>query len=57
MRLSLTGMDARYCLGLYLRLKNHVFSGSKPYSAENFETILQQEFGPDTPMTALKKPK
>lgn len=51
------GRNARYCMGLYFRLKNSVFCGSKPYSSEVFDKILKEEFGEETLMSELPFPR
>ena len=51
------GKSARYCMGMYFRLKDQVFCGSKPYSTEKLEAILKDEFGADTRMDASTNPK
>ncbi|XP_067929343.1 85/88 kDa calcium-independent phospholipase A2-like [Watersipora subatra] len=56
--LALTqGRDARYCLGLYFKLKNQVFCGGKPYSADILEAVLKEEFGENTLMSELPSPR
>ncbi|KAF6030015.1 PLA2G6 [Bugula neritina] len=56
--LALTyGRNARYCLGLYFKLKSQVFSGSKPYNSELFEKILMEEYGEHTLMSELPYPR
>ncbi|XP_062589503.1 85/88 kDa calcium-independent phospholipase A2-like [Saccostrea cucullata] len=52
-----TGKPLSYMRGLYLRLKDEVFIGSRPYQSENFENMLKEEFGEDTLMTDFKKPR
>lgn len=52
-----TGKPLSYIRGLYLRLKDEVFTGSRPYQSENFEAMLKQEFGEQTVMTDFKKPR
>ena len=41
--------------GLYLRFKDEVFVGNKPYNAEKLERFLAHEFGEATTMTTFKK--
>ena len=43
--------------GLYVRLKDEVFKGSRPYPAEFFETMLKKELGETKVMTDIKEPK
>uniref|UniRef100_A0A915DK97 PNPLA domain-containing protein n=1 Tax=Ditylenchus dipsaci TaxID=166011 RepID=A0A915DK97_9BILA len=43
-------------LKLYLRLKNEIFVGRRPYSAKDFESLLKQELGNDT-MSSVVSPK
>lgn len=52
-----TGKPLSYIRGLYLRLKDEVFVGSRPYQSDNFEAMLKQEFGEDTVMTDFKNPR
>ena len=40
---------------LYFRLKDKVFNGSRPYSAEPIEEFLKQEFGEDTTMESISR--
>ena len=40
-----------------MRLKDKVFSGSRPYPAEPLEKILKEEFGSDTVMSDIKDVK
>ena len=47
---SALGKDAIEVQRLYFRLKDKVFVGSRPYSAEPFEEFLKQEFGETTTM-------
>ena len=43
--------------GMYFRLKDEVFKGSRPYPAEPFEKLLKKEFGETKVMTDIKNPK
>ncbi|XP_061191986.1 85/88 kDa calcium-independent phospholipase A2-like [Saccostrea echinata] len=52
-----TGKPLSYMRGLYIRLKDEVFTGSRPYESENFEVLLKEEFGEETVMTDLRKPR
>uniref|UniRef100_A0A915ELB1 phospholipase A2 n=1 Tax=Ditylenchus dipsaci TaxID=166011 RepID=A0A915ELB1_9BILA len=50
------GLKPKECLQLYLRLKDEVFNSTKrPYSAENIEHFLQQQFGVHRTMADLKR--
>ena len=51
------GKPLPYMKGLYVRLKDEVFKGSRPYSAEFFETMLKKELGETKVMTDIKEPK
>lgn len=53
----IVGKPLSYIRGLYLRLKDEVFVGSRPYQSDNFEAMLKQEFGEDTVMTDFKNPR
>ncbi|XP_055335151.1 85/88 kDa calcium-independent phospholipase A2-like [Paramacrobiotus metropolitanus] len=48
-----TGKDMRHCMALYFRMKDKIFVGSRPYPAETFESVLQEEFGADRKMTDI----
>ena len=39
---------------LYFRLKDKIFSGSRPYDETTFEQFLKKEFGPETRMSDIK---
>ncbi|VDK46119.1 unnamed protein product [Anisakis simplex] len=52
-----SGYDLRQCLQLYLRVKDCVFSGSRPYDASVFEMLLKKTFGNDQTLGDLKYPK
>ncbi|KAK0403951.1 hypothetical protein QR680_017211 [Steinernema hermaphroditum] len=41
------------CQRLYFLLKDQIFGGKKPYSAENLELLLQREYGDRTTMADL----
>lgn len=44
------------CLRLYLKLKDDVFDAPvRPYSAENIEKFLQEEFGSNRTMSDIHK--
>ena len=47
------GKDAIEVQRLYFRLKDKVFSGSRPYSAEPMEEFLKKEFGENTTMQTI----
>lgn len=51
------GKPLPYMKGLYVRLKDEVFKGSRPYPAEFFETMLKKELGETKVMTDIKEPK
>lgn len=51
------GKTLRQCMGLYLRMKENCFVGSRPYPSEIFENILKSEMGEFTIMTDIKHPK
>ncbi|XP_035824061.1 85/88 kDa calcium-independent phospholipase A2 isoform X2 [Aplysia californica] len=51
------GFSLPYMKGLYVRLKDEVFKGTRPYDPAQFEVFLKREFGEDTVMTDLKHPK
>jgi len=53
----LVGKTPVQALGLYLRFKNQIFVGGKPYNAEKLERFLADEFGESTTMMAFKKPR
>lgn len=42
---------------LYMKLKDKVFTGDRPYSSARMEEFLKQEFGADTKMSSIQKPK
>uniref|UniRef100_A0A1I7YNR5 phospholipase A2 n=1 Tax=Steinernema glaseri TaxID=37863 RepID=A0A1I7YNR5_9BILA len=41
------------CQRLYFQLKDEIFKGKKPYSAENLERLLKREYGEHTSMAEL----
>lgn len=51
-----TGKPLHYMRGMYFRLKDEVFKGSRPYPSEPFERLLKKEFG-EKVMTDIKHPK
>ncbi|XP_050434719.1 85/88 kDa calcium-independent phospholipase A2 [Adelges cooleyi] len=51
------GKSLTECLCLYFRLKQQVFQGSKPYSSEILENMLQETLGSKTLMSDIKHPK
>ncbi|XP_037933681.1 85/88 kDa calcium-independent phospholipase A2 isoform X2 [Teleopsis dalmanni] len=51
------GKTMRQCMGLYLRMKEQCFVGSRPYPSELFESILKDNMGEYTVMTDIKHPK
>jgi len=52
-----TGKSPIEIQALYLRLKDKIFTGERPYSSEKMEEFLKQEFGSDTKMSNLKRPR
>uniref|UniRef100_A0A8C0HYJ8 phospholipase A2 n=1 Tax=Balaenoptera musculus TaxID=9771 RepID=A0A8C0HYJ8_BALMU len=46
-----------YMRGMYFRMKDEVFRGSRPYESGPLEEFLKREFGEHTKMTDVKKPK
>ncbi|KAM9672461.1 85/88 kDa calcium-independent phospholipase A2 [Trichechus inunguis] len=46
-----------YMRGVYFRMKDEVFRGSRPYESGPLEEFLKREFGEHTKMTDIKKPK
>ncbi|XP_036313305.1 85/88 kDa calcium-independent phospholipase A2 isoform X2 [Pipistrellus kuhlii] len=46
-----------YMRGVYLRMKDEVFRGSRPYESGPLEEFLKREFGEHTKMTDIRKPK
>lgn len=42
---------------LYMKLKDKVFTGDRPYSATRMEEFLKKEFGPDRKMSSIQKPR
>ncbi|KAK3090958.1 hypothetical protein FSP39_016047 [Pinctada imbricata] len=51
------GKKLTYMMGMYMRLKDEVFQGKRPYSSERFEELLRQEIGEKMVMTDIKEPK
>ncbi|XP_059178453.1 85/88 kDa calcium-independent phospholipase A2-like [Physella acuta] len=51
------GFSLQYMKGLYVRLKDEVFKGSRPYDAAPFEEMLKREFGEEAVMADIKHPK
>ncbi|KAL5018205.1 hypothetical protein ScPMuIL_003927 [Solemya velum] len=51
------GRPLQLIKGLYYRMKDEVFKGRRPYSAEPFEEMLKREFGETKVMTDIKHPK
>ncbi|XP_055842006.1 85/88 kDa calcium-independent phospholipase A2 isoform X1 [Episyrphus balteatus] len=51
------GKTMRQCMGLYVRMKEQCFVGSRPYPSELFEAILKENLGEYTLMTDIKHPK
>lgn len=48
------GRSLRHIRDLYFIFKNKLFSGQRPYSSELFESILKDEFGPETFLSDLR---
>ncbi|XP_006890272.1 PREDICTED: 85/88 kDa calcium-independent phospholipase A2 [Elephantulus edwardii] len=46
-----------YMRGVYFRMKDEVFRGSRPYESGPLEEFLKREFGEHTKMTDIKNPK
>ncbi|PNJ49608.1 PLA2G6 isoform 7, partial [Pongo abelii] len=46
-----------YMRGVYFRMKDEVFRGSRPYESGPLEEFLKREFGEHTKMTDVRKPK
>ncbi|CAK6443919.1 unnamed protein product [Pipistrellus nathusii] len=46
-----------YMRGVYFRMKDEVFRGSRPYESGPLEEFLKREFGEHTKMTDIRKPK
>ncbi|KAM5250798.1 85/88 kDa calcium-independent phospholipase A2 isoform 1-T3 [Hipposideros larvatus] len=53
----LHGKSMAYMRGVYFRMKDEVFRGSRPYESGPLEEFLKREFGEHTKMTDIKKPK
>lgn len=51
------GKPLAYIRGMYFRLKDQVFKGSRPYESAPFEALLKEEFGETKVMTDMKLPK
>ena len=51
------GKSMAYMRGMYFRMKDEVFRGSRPYESGPLEEFLKREFGEHTKMTDVKKPK
>ncbi|GMT03986.1 hypothetical protein PENTCL1PPCAC_26160, partial [Pristionchus entomophagus] len=49
------GKSMAQCRSLYIRFKDRVFFGRRPYSEKSLEEFLKKEFGPTTTMDALKE--
>ena len=52
-----SGKSARFCQGLYFRMKDLVFKGQRPYDSEPLEKFLRQEFGESVTMTSVLHPR
>lgn len=53
----LPGKSMAYMRGVYFRMKDEVFRGSRPYESGPLEEFLKREFGEHTKMTDVQKPK
>ncbi|XP_042201101.1 85/88 kDa calcium-independent phospholipase A2 isoform X2 [Callorhinchus milii] len=51
------GKPMHYLRCLYFRMKDQVFQGSRPYSSSPLEDFLKKEFGENTKMSDVTKPK
>lgn len=51
------GKSMDYMRCLYFRMKDMVFRGSRPYESEPLNEFLKKEFGENTKMTDVQKPK
>uniref|UniRef100_A0A8B9PXL1 phospholipase A2 n=1 Tax=Apteryx owenii TaxID=8824 RepID=A0A8B9PXL1_APTOW len=51
------GKSMDYMRCLYFRMKDMVFRGSRPYESEPLDEFLKKEFGENTRMTDVQKPK
>ncbi|CAI4226940.1 unnamed protein product [Auanema sp. JU1783] len=47
------GKDTRHCRNLYFKLKEDVFTGSRPFDASKLEEILKLEYGAETTMEKI----
>lgn len=52
-----SGKSMDYMRCLYFRMKDMVFRGSRPYESEPLDEFLKKEFGENTKMTDVQKPK
>lgn len=53
----LTGKSMEYLRCLYFRMKNEVFHGSRPFESAPLEEFLKKEFGEQTKMTDVTRPR
>lgn len=51
------GKSMEYLRCLYFRMKEQVFTGSRPYESAPLEDFLKKEFGEDTKMTDVQFPR
>ncbi|XP_059496479.1 85/88 kDa calcium-independent phospholipase A2 isoform X3 [Stegostoma tigrinum] len=51
------GKSMQYLRCLYFQMKDEVFKGSRPFSSVPLEEFLKKEFGENTKMTDVTKPK
>ena len=52
-----TGKSVLECQCLYMKLKDKVFVGNKPYDSKPLENLLQEYFGSHTKMSEIQHPK
>jgi calcium-independent phospholipase A2 len=52
-----SGKSVSEILCLYMRFKDKVFTGERPYSSEALEDFLKNELGPSTKMADLRRPR
>ncbi|KAE9553319.1 hypothetical protein FO519_003485 [Halicephalobus sp. NKZ332] len=49
----ISGKSTMDVLRLYLRFRDRVFEGKRPYATKKLEAVLQKEFGPETKMSEI----
>ena len=52
-----TGHSSAECRQFYFRMKDKVFSGTRPYESEPLDKFLQKTLGEETKMSDIVKPK